>query len=124
MFNIQLKKITFNKVLLKNVNKLFLSFNLNYMRSVQTSSTRNGNCETNLYIKKIQDGVKKLRIFDDIDLSAADLNWPYLLDEKNLSKINENKMNRNANGDIFKVVYIYFLISLSKLKSNSINIII
>jgi hypothetical protein len=95
-----LNRITISKI--KNLNQIVPSLNLT--RNFQTSLIQNGNCETNLYIKKIQDGVKKLRIFDEIDLFAADLNWPYLLDEKNLNKINENKLNRKANGDIFKVV--------------------
>ena len=104
MFNI-LNKILVNKNGFKNLNQLVItSVNLNYKRNFQTSLIHNGNCEANLYIKKIQDGVKKLRLFDEIDLFAADLNWPYLLDEKNVNKINENKINRNANGDIFKVV--------------------
>lgn len=55
-------------------------------------------------IKIIEEGVKKLRIYYEIDLLPADLNWNYLLDENNLKTIDSNNSNRKGTGDIKTVV--------------------
>ena len=98
MFNILNLTISTSRNQLNYITKLIS------IKKIQTSCRRLGNCEASLYLKKIEDGIKKLRIYEEIDLPAADLDWLYLLNEKNIAKINENKVNRKANGDILKVV--------------------
>jgi seryl-tRNA synthetase len=51
-------------------------------------------------IKLVEECVKKLRIYDEIDLLPADLDWNHLLDKKNLNKIEENVKSRKAHGNI------------------------
>ena len=55
-------------------------------------------------VKFIEENVKKLRIYDEIDLLPANLDWNYLLNEKNFSKIEKNNQNRKGNGDIKALV--------------------
>ena len=54
-------------------------------------------------IEIIRNGIKHLRIFDEIDLAPADLDWEYLLDNKNLDMIIENTKARKGIGNINKV---------------------
>ena len=48
--------------------------------------------------------MKKLRIYDEIDLLPADLDWSYLLNEENLLEIEKNNQKRKGNGDIRNLV--------------------
>ena len=56
------------------------------------------------HLKILEQQVKKLRIYDEIDLMPADLDWNYLLNEENLSKIEKNCQIRKSNGDIKALV--------------------
>ena len=69
-------------------------------RSFHTSSTR-GNSSS---VAAIERGVAKLRIYDEIDLLAADLDWHYLLDKANLERIAQNIQERKSTGDIASLV--------------------
>jgi hypothetical protein len=55
-------------------------------------------------IKYLEENVKKLRIYDEIDLLPADLDWSYLLNEENLLEIEKNNQKRKGNGDIRNLV--------------------
>lgn len=52
----------------------------------------------------LNDMVGKIRVYDEIDLLAAHLDWHYLLDKRNIEQINANVRNRNANCDIRSLV--------------------
>ena len=55
-------------------------------------------------IENIKNGIKHLRIYDEIDLLPADLNWEYLLDTKNIEAIDRNNKDRKGIGNIQEVV--------------------
>ncbi len=55
-------------------------------------------------VNLIVECVKKLRIYDEIDLPAADLDWNYLLDEANSKFIEKNYLSRKGHGDIKALV--------------------
>ena len=55
-------------------------------------------------INFIENRVRKLRIYEDIELQPAGLNWQYLLSKHNLSYIDLNNKNRKGHGDIQLVV--------------------
>lgn len=61
----------------------------------------------NVTIENIRNGIKHLRIYDEIDLAPADLNWEYLLDKKNLKEIKENSKARKGIGNIHQVHKLY-----------------
>ena len=52
----------------------------------------------------LEKSVKNLRIYDEIDLSPADMDWNYLLNENNISAIEKNIQKRKGNGDIKTLV--------------------
>ncbi len=56
------------------------------------------------HVKLIENGVKKLRIYDQIDLFPAQLDWNYLLDPKNKQKIQANNRNRASDSNINDLV--------------------
>lgn len=58
----------------------------------------------NQIIENIKNGIKHLRIYDEIDLLPADLDWEYLLDTKNIEAIDRNNKDRKGFGDINEVV--------------------
>jgi len=58
-------------------------------------------------IENIKNGIKHLRIYDEIDLLPADLNWEYLLDTKNIEAIDRNNKDRKGIGNIQEVHKIY-----------------
>ncbi len=55
-------------------------------------------------LASIKSGIDNLRIYDEIDLLPAELDWNYLLDAKNLKHIEENNIIRKGVGDIYAVV--------------------
>ena len=70
-------------------------------RVLKQITPANSQAET---IRFLENSIRKIGIFDEIDLAPAQLNWEYLLDEKNFEKINSNIQNRKARGDISAVV--------------------
>lgn len=74
--------------------------------SVQSPSTDS----KNVTIENIRNGIKHLRIYDEIDLAPADLDWEYLLDRRNLGAIKENSKARKGVGNIHKVVRMCFFL--------------
>jgi hypothetical protein len=68
---------------------------------LKTNSSEN---LTESTIKYLEENVKKLRIYDEIDLLPADLDWSYLLNEENLLEIEKNNQKRKGNGDIRNLV--------------------
>ena len=56
-------------------------------------------------LASIKSGIENLRIYDEIDLLPAELDWNYLLDVKNLKHIEENNKIRKGVGDIYTVVH-------------------
>lgn len=58
-------------------------------------------------IENIKNVVKHLRIYDEIDLLPADLDWEYLLDKNNIKSIEENNKNRKGVGNIRQVHELY-----------------
>jgi hypothetical protein len=56
------------------------------------------------HVKIIENGVKKLRIYDQIDLFPAQLDWNYLLDPKNKESIQANNKNRASDANINELV--------------------
>ena len=95
-----------NNGILRNLNKLAKFNNLKqfHKKNLHGSLANKfpNSHETNLKI--LEDSVQKLRIYDEIDLYPAALNWQHLLDKNNLNKINENNLNRKGNGDIANLV--------------------
>ena len=63
-------------------------------------------------IDVIKDGVRKLKLFSEIDVLPVELDWEYILDEKNLEKIEANNLNRKGLGDIRLVVRARLLVKL------------
>ena len=55
-------------------------------------------------LANIKSGIDNLKIYDEIDLLPAELDWNYLLDVKNLKYIEENNKIRKGVGDIYAVV--------------------
>ncbi len=88
----------FNNVLAKNSNNI-IKYNSPSRLSTTVRSRAN-----KLIIDNIKNGIKHLRIYDEIDLYPADLDWDYLLDEGNIFKIEQNNLNRKGIGNIRKVV--------------------
>ncbi len=68
-----------------------------------TKSTTN-----KLIIENIRNGIKHLRLYDEIDLLPADLDWDFLLDRKNIEAIEINNLNRKGTGNIHKLVSFIF----------------
>lgn len=64
-------------------------------------------CVRSFPVKLVEECVKKLRIYDEIDLLPADLDWNYLLDEKNLNEIEKSINNRKAHGNIKSLHELY-----------------
>ena len=55
-------------------------------------------------IASLKDLVAQIRVYDEIDLEAADLDWDYILDKRNFDRINENINNRKTNFDLAALV--------------------
>lgn len=55
-------------------------------------------------VKMINELVRRIRAYEDIDLNAAELDWNYILDRKNLETINKNIHNRKGVGDTSTLV--------------------
>jgi hypothetical protein len=111
-----LKKSTLCAQLIKSGSrKLFAS---NFKREFSTSL--GGPCcnhrqET---IRFIEDSIKRIGIFDEIDLVPAQLDWEFLLDEKNVACITANVKNRKSTGDIKTLVRILKKFSQSLFAKN------
>ena len=69
-------------------------------------------------LKFLEKSVKNLRIYDEIDLSPADMDWNYLLNENNVSAIEENIQKRKGNGDIKTLVNCFTLPKHTHHKNN------
>ncbi|RNA08709.1 serine--tRNA mitochondrial-like [Brachionus plicatilis] len=52
------------------------------------------------HLHLIENNLKKIRIFDEIDLYPAGIDWKYVLNPANLSNIEDNIKKRKGNGDI------------------------
>ncbi len=72
------------------------------MSTISPSSTSSS--KSNNTIAAIERGVDKIRIYDEIDLLAAHLDWHYLLDAANRHHIEQNIQRRKGNGDIASLV--------------------
>lgn len=72
-----------------------------------TTTTTHITTDNKLIIENIKNGIKHLRMYDEIDLVAADLDWDYLLDVENIGQIEENTINRKGVGNIHKVHEIF-----------------
>ena len=59
------------------------------------------------HLKLIENSIKKIRIYDEIDLFPADLDWNHLLSTSNIQNISENIKVRKGNGDIIGLVLFY-----------------
>jgi hypothetical protein len=73
----------------------------------QTRLTKNilKKCFSNeALVREVKDGIQKLRIHEDIHLKPAQLDWNYILNVDNLTRIKENIHNRKGVGDIEQVV--------------------
>jgi hypothetical protein len=55
-------------------------------------------------VNLIKDGIKQLRLYSDLDLIPAQLDWDYILKMENYKIIEENIRNRKTKGDIQLVV--------------------
>lgn len=55
-------------------------------------------------VELIENYLKKIRIFDEIDLYPAGIDWGYVLNPANLTSIDQNIKIRKGNGDIFALV--------------------
>ncbi|CAF0792264.1 unnamed protein product [Brachionus calyciflorus] len=58
------------------------------------------NNTSNEHLKLIENTIRKIRVYDEIDLLPADLDWNYILNTKNIQFINDNVNLRKGNGDI------------------------
>jgi hypothetical protein len=87
-----------NKLLACNFTK---AFSTSHALKVSFSAPSFRRQET---IRFIEDSIKRIGIFDEIDLAPAQLDWDFLLDEKNVDRINANIRNRRAHGDILSLV--------------------
>ncbi len=110
------------KIISRNQLTLFKKVNLSEAVHVQfaklTATARNFQSSPSPPSKKketieiIRNGIKHLRIFDEIDLAPADLDWEYLLDKKNLDMIIENTKARKGVGNINKVACVVLVFCL------------
>ena len=92
------------------ITKISTSF-ISSPRLVKFYSTNDATCVINdnkFIIENIKNGIKHLRICDEIDLLPADLDWEYLLNKKNIEQIEQNNLNKKGVGDIKKVVMLIF----------------
>ena len=84
--------------------KLIQSRNLfkyaNNLVAVRFQSTN----KTETTINYIKNRIRNLRIYEDIELRPATLDWEYLLNKQNLSFIDLNNKNRKGLGNIQLVV--------------------
>ena len=88
------------------LRRQFFSGVVNSARDLSCSSAQR-QTDNNQKINFIEKSIQNLRIYDEIDLSPAKLNWNYLLDKDNKEKIQINNLYRKGNGDIVKVVSYY-----------------
>ena len=94
----------FTSVLTKNsANLIKYSCTPRFSSTIRPSANK-------LIIDNIRNGIKHLRIYEEIDLFPADLDWDYLLDKENIQKIEQNNLNRKGSGNIHKLVSFSFLI--------------
>ena len=84
----------------------------NALRSKRTVELTDAAASINT-IKYIENKVRGLRVYEDIELLPAALDWHYLLNKDNATKIDANNKNRKGLGDIQLVVIIFKYLSLS-----------
>lgn len=55
-------------------------------------------------LTQLRNEIAKLDLYGEVNVKPADLDWDFILDEKNLSSIDLNNKNRKSNCDINQVV--------------------
>lgn len=96
-------KLTRSNFLLKNsqhqvTSRLFESSPFSASSKYTNDASRNSS------IASLRDLASKIRVYDEIDLAAADLDWAFLLDKSNLNRIDQNASGRKASCDIHELV--------------------
>jgi hypothetical protein len=72
-------------------------------------------------VKFIETSINKLRPSEDIDILPAVLDWNYLLNKENLTKIETNNKNRKGLGDI-RLVVIWHIFKIFYINKNYLNL--
>lgn len=72
-------------------------------------------------VQLIENYLKKIRIFDEIDLYPAGIDWGYVLNPLNMIKIENNITARKGNGDISALVNYIALLLVFNSVNNSTN---
>lgn len=88
----------------KNLEKLFLA---PFSTSKCKHSSENGRAKS---IASLKDLVSKIRVYDEIDLAAADLDWDFILDKANLDRIDRNAKIRKSPCEIAELVGEFFML--------------